>query len=510
MLLDMAGLWRLTVRRFVIMCVLFASLLGVVVLHLERRNDSEGRTQTRVSFSRATGLQNANDRASDARAGGIGHFTYKQTAEWISFTAHLNDASADSFGEQPYPHGKGSWTIRNRTLVVRLALRNQLHPDIVAFVCFMTWQDWLGPSVAFPKPVSSRLVEAVHILKPNLGVRNVNSALEPYANKAPPNELILSFGGGHDSSAVALLFKESVLVQNIQKQDPLKNWRDIPHALEEAAAFWRKRNKGFLFAPTNSRFMGSRYGLLHWMSILVPAFLLAADQGKYGVLTGSNMASSLLFDGERSVSRRLAGGKPFAWQVAFERAGIPVMHAGLGVSVILAAKLVIQHGAVHHSFYCNSGKDGKWCHRCEKCLRKELAVRAACELSGLDVFNATMIPRTPSWTERYPPSIRGNVFGKGVKQYRHATIAASRVLAGATVNARGIPQALLRNQIESRTARLHKTGFVLHHWANGLKFVHRDKDFIRFITRRFDELQVAKMTRDEEEQLDSWLVEPDV
>ena len=187
---------------------------------------------------------------------------------------------------------------------------------------------------------------------------------------------------------------------------------------------------------------------------------------------------------------------------------MPVMHASLGISVLLSAKIVLNAGAMNISFYCNSGKDGGMCHRCSKCLRKELAVRAACELSNVNVFQSSLIPTTP-WSERYSAETISEVFGKNVVEYRHATIGCSRILHKSIVNREGIPQGLLENQLSSPTARHHRTDFLRHHWASGLRFVGGHDEFLHFAEKRFSEYNIPRMTTDEEEQLHKWVVEAD-
>ncbi len=256
---------------------------------------------------------------------------------------------------------------------------SRLHPDTLAMICFNVFFPWIGHTVEFPEPVSDLVVDAINHQtfqqhKGTIEVRNVGGDPQQPADDGSdtvhPRDTVISFGGGVDSSALHVLFPEATLVYEMGQR-----WRrqQKRSATIDAMRVHQARS-GTPNVPvrTNSRRLSRPRGVTNWLSILVPALLVAVDRGHRGVLVGSNLPTMFMKAGaEYSPGHQL----DHAARRALESFTVPIVQASAGISHLAATKICADAGITSSLTFCERGRGGGPCSKCLKCFRRETLYR---------------------------------------------------------------------------------------------------------------------------------------
>ena len=181
----------------------------------------------------------------------------------------------------------------------------KLHPDELAIMCFMIFFPWVGQKVEFPQPVSSEVSDAINHptfnrFKGDIEVLNLEQiqSVSPQENQTiAPEDVVISFGGGVDSSALHALFPEATLVHEINVEE--EETTVVHHRVIAAMLRHNERkNTPVQWIQTNARFLSKPKGVTNWLCPLIPALLVACDQEKKAVFTGSNIGTMFLKNGK--------------------------------------------------------------------------------------------------------------------------------------------------------------------------------------------------------------------
>ena len=256
----------------------------------------------------------------------------------------------------------------------------KLHPDELAIMCFMIFFPWVGKKVQFPSPVSSEVLEAInhptfHRFKGDIEILNlaeVNPQPLSESDSIRPQDVVISFGGGVDSSALHALFPEATLVHEINV--PYEE-ESVEHHRVIAAMSRHHSRKGtpVRWIQTNARYLSKPQGVTNWLCPLIPALLVACDQGKKAVFTGSNIGTMFLNNGKiYSPGHQI---KNPAREI-MSRHTVPIVQASAHISVATAYRLCNEEGIIPDVVFCDAGKDKGPCSKCMKCMRRELVYRA--------------------------------------------------------------------------------------------------------------------------------------
>ncbi|HNP17407.1 MAG TPA: DUF6395 domain-containing protein [Fulvivirga sp.] len=264
-----------------------------------------------------------------------------------------------------------------------------IHPDVIALICFCAFYPYLTRSdtVTFPMDISelakSEFEKFLTFSNTNgkienhdpIKVKNYSAEVKPYKGE---NRNVIAFGGGMDSSCLHLLFPEYELVTQ------LDNYLQEPALLDYVNKLKNVNpNLKATIQLTNMRSLNKPYGFTGWLCVFLLPFLVAGDRQANGILAGAILGSAYLSgNGNRFNKNSTNWGYPFNleknanhrdWIHLFEKIGFYYFSPVSGISELLTAKLIYEKGLTEHCLYCQR-KDGKQCHQCEKCFRKNLEI----------------------------------------------------------------------------------------------------------------------------------------
>jgi hypothetical protein len=258
----------------------------------------------------------------------------------------------------------------------------KIHPDELAIICFMIFFPWIGNKVEFPRPVSSDVVNAInqptfHRFKGDIQVLNHQTEVtQPIQaqDSIKPEDVVISFGGGVDSSALHALFPEATLVHEINVENLEQ---DVEHyrVIVAMKNHHERVNTPIKWIQTNARFLSKPNGVTNWLSPLIPSLLVACDQGKKAVFTGSNIGTMFLQNGKAySPGHQM---KNPAREI-LSRHTVPIVQASAHISVATAYRLCNEANIIEDIVFCELGPNKGPCSKCMKCLRREIVFRALC------------------------------------------------------------------------------------------------------------------------------------
>ena len=256
----------------------------------------------------------------------------------------------------------------------------KIHSDELAIMCFMIFFPWIGQKVEFPEPVSLEVSEAINHptfnrFKGDIEVLNlVEVQIQPIQqhNLIQPEDVVISFGGGVDSSALHALFPEATLVHeiNVEEEEESVEHHRVIVAMKHHN---QRKNTPIHWIQTNARYLSKPKGVTNWLCPLIPALLVACDRDKKVVFTGSNIGTMFLKNG-KSYSPGHQMRNPA--REFMSRHTVPIVQASAHISVATAYRLCNEENIIEHVVFCEAGPDKGPCSKCMKCLRRELVYRA--------------------------------------------------------------------------------------------------------------------------------------
>ena len=271
----------------------------------------------------------------------------------------------------------------------------KLRPDELAIMCFMIFFPWVEQKVEFPQPVSSEVSDAINHptfnrFKGDIEVLNLEQiqSVSPQENQTiAPEDVVISFGGGVDSSALHALFPEATLVHEINVEEE-ETTVDHHRVIAAMLRHNERKNTPVQWIQTNARFLSKPKGVTNWLCPLIPALLVACDQEKKAVFTGSNIGTMFLKNGKayspghqmRNPAREI-----------MSRHTVPIVQASAHISVATAYRLCNEERIIPEVVFCEAGPDKGPCSKCMKCLRRELVYRALVHKSP-EIYNLEDLP----------------------------------------------------------------------------------------------------------------------
>lgn len=359
----------------------------------------------------------------------IKEFNWKRNPNSIEIQIHTTDGN-DIVSKDPYRDGNRVLK-DGTTLFWNVSLNKDPHPDTIATACILAFMPHLSDCLVFPKPVSVYFVaqlEALNIKKQaghNKEIRilsMVDSNLTPANKKLDYSfgmkgntKSVVVWGGGSDSSGVAILLHDSILYHEeyLGKNDYLEPLDD-KHG--RALKGWRQRGRVVKIVKTNLRKMYGKghWGMPWWGSVMVGSLLYAEANKLKSISTGTISDALFLASGFRgknapSITHLVKHGAPFVAKMC-ELAGIwynqPNGPIGewAGAKIIMVESKKTNTNVINDISYCDK-HHGEHCNKCSKCARKEaLLLAAAWEVSGIPPAEAIkLFPNNPEkpYMERY-------------------------------------------------------------------------------------------------------------
>jgi len=264
----------------------------------------------------------------------------------------------------------------------------EIHPDIVALICYCAFYPFIKEWVTFPLEISLQaksIFERFYLqtktngkvgLAAPIKVRNASATVTPY--KSRKSSALISFGGGMDSTAVSLLYPEIPLVnqydgfeQSVAMHELYGKIRSVNPAITCYSHY------------SNIRTLTKPEGFTGWTCCYLCALLMLVDCGADNILTGGVLGSKYLGGSSNRFIKASAmvenGGmlqsnKYFRnWEAFFLGLGVRPQHPVSGMSGVLTAKIVEEMKLGDAVLYCQK-EEGRPCHSCAKCFTKNLAL----------------------------------------------------------------------------------------------------------------------------------------
>ena len=244
---------------------------------------------------------------------------------------------------------------------------SSIHPDLLGLLCLIVFYPFIGDRAVFPMPVSPRLEQAFQNqnFRRRFRFANVDPGIKAYSG----SRMVLSFGGGIDSSAVHTMFPEAYVVHEAH----IKDGRLLPsHAHQIVHDLGPDQGR---VVTSNQRYVSVPGGWHGWTCSAATALLMATDNDFGIILTGTILGSTLLASGsaywDRFRARDSHGFTGNFWQSAFNAVGLPMFSPVCGASEYLTMNLSLDRVRTGDAVYCME-QDGRPCFKCSKCFRRDM------------------------------------------------------------------------------------------------------------------------------------------
>lgn len=268
------------------------------------------------------------------------------------------------------------------------------HPDLLAIAALKIISPYVGSRFSMDQPVSEKAATAIRRAYP--WIRDIGSEKHISPRQAPGESPVISFSGGADSVAVAMIMPQDtplVMAARTFHPDlgPFETWAraDAPVGTMQAMPNEARKylvHTDFAYLSTNGRYCiyPDTY------AFTIPAIVLADHLDASHIVTGDIIAG--LTGSETVFNQHLF---PHKAQGMFQGAGLDLECPCNGVSEIITSKIVLSTGMDRKSSSCEYGDFEKPCMKCLKCLRKSMYVWAltgkALTQDQIDTFNASKL-----------------------------------------------------------------------------------------------------------------------
>ena len=309
----------------------------------------------------------------------------------------------------------------------------RLHADTLAMLCFTLFFPWIGHTVEFPRPVSQRVVDAINqpIFRHHKGeIEVLNVGADPHVASSGtgavrPDETVISFGGGVDSTALHAVFPEATLVYELPQRWRRRHKRSV--TVDAMRVHATRSGTPVVPVRTNARHISWPTGVTNWLSLLVPALLVAIDRGHRGVLVGSNLPTMFMQAGVRySPGHTL----DHAARRTLESFTVPIVPASGGISHFAATKICADAGLTETLTFCEQGRHGAPCSQCLKCFRRETLYRILHRNDPVGYPLEAFPTDTSRYAEKYDVWRAAEEFGPGRPVSNAHNLALGRDLLG--------------------------------------------------------------------------------
>tara|TARA_B100001287_G_C22686338_1_gene533911 strand:- start:6828 stop:8057 length:1230 start_codon:yes stop_codon:yes gene_type:complete len=298
-------------------------------------------------------------------------FEYIETKDKTIFKAFIeNDDEKNGFrGQGPYVPIE----LTNNALEVYYVSKKKLHPDIVAAICLTCFYPWIKYSATMPFPVSKtfalnlgldvlpqhEVIDGVYRATKPITITNIDYNLEPYKGGS---KTVIAYGGGVDSTSVALMFPDIPLIHSINVCDVSK---------DKVKRFVEKNLENSIYAiESNCKLLCKPSGFTTFTNIFIIPLILSADLSISNVMCGSILGSMCLSNGIKYFPQ-FNEIRRNRWERFYKQIGLNIFSPISGCSELFTSKINYQCNLSDKVLYCEINK-GEPCNKCTKCLRKQL------------------------------------------------------------------------------------------------------------------------------------------
>lgn len=292
------------------------------------------------------------------------------------------------------PQMAGRLSLLAREFRIRLPRPiEQPHPDLMAVVAYLAVKPWVGKRLtltAFPG-ISRELAEVLSKLDGN-EVGPIDVGLKPRRAGRRP---VLSYSSGADSIASG---------EVLSADTPHVHWRRIPHyrvadrhtsyradALERLARQATHRGRHVEVVKGDFEYLCHPYPTLpNWFAIATGCFLLADELDAGAIALGGTLETFYM-----DMGRHWRGAQRGGYGELAEVLGLPMLRPMLGVTEIGTMRLAMESQLADLSRSCMLGSLTEPCHKCAKCIRKELTVAVLAGETELPTRLQSLEPSVP-------------------------------------------------------------------------------------------------------------------
>lgn len=264
----------------------------------------------------------------------------------------------------------------NNVLTIHYVSTNPLHPDIIAAICITAFYPFIKYSATMPFPVSQRFADSLKIDIPQhdkidgvykavkeITITNIDTSLENYKNG---KTTVIAYGGGMDSTAIALLFPDFPLIH-------ANNSDDIPEHKNVMKCFIDNlKNKPYLI-DSNCTDLCKPRGFTTFTNIFLTPLMLSADLNIKNICCGEILEASCLSNGTKYFPQ-FDPKRRNRWMRFYNNIGINIFSPTAGCSELITSKIVFNHNLSNKVLFCELNK-GYPCYKCKKCFRKLLQLK---------------------------------------------------------------------------------------------------------------------------------------
>lgn len=298
-------------------------------------------------------------------------FEFFESNDKTFFKAILeNDETIEGIQAQsPYPKMK----LLNNILEINYVSKKKLHPDIIAAICITCFYPWIKYSAKMPFPVSKtfarglemdilpqhEVIDGIYSATKPITIRNVNEFLQPYIGGS---ETVTAYGGGMDSTAIALLFPEFPLIHSSNLNDSNERKNVMKQYVKD------NLKNDFYVIDSNCKELTNINDFTTFTNIFLIPLILSADLNIKNICCGEILESSCMSTGVKYFPQ-FDPKKRNRWIRFYKKIGFNMFSPTGGLSSIITADIVYKHDLHLKALYCEINKGDK-CHNCIKCFRK--------------------------------------------------------------------------------------------------------------------------------------------
>ena len=301
-------------------------------------------------------------------------FTFESLKNQTIITA-IVESEDERYGyraEGPYPRIE----LINTQVIYEFGINN-IHPDLVALLCMLSFYPFCKNKVTFPFAVSTYFekVFSYEILPLHAVVNDVYQRTEamvitnidPNIKQYTGTKMAISFGGGTDSMAVHALYPEAVIVHETTQ---LANGSIVPDDAIKYINHLTSQNKlAFSIATNNRRTVAKPSGWTSWASAVATSVLIATDYD-IGYITTGTIFGTAFFQNGKKYFPASDPNKINRWNNAFNTIGLKLFSPVAGITEVGTASICNQSNLLDWAVSCQHN-NGNECHKCSKCFRKD-------------------------------------------------------------------------------------------------------------------------------------------
>ena len=284
--------------------------------------------------------------------------------------------------------------LNNNTLIINYVSKLPLHADIIGAICVTAFYPFIKYSATMPLPVSKTFADGLQMdilpqhdkidniyraTKP-ITITNIDHDLEPY--KYGTNTVI-AYGGGMDSTAIALLFPEYPLIHSTTLSDRPKVKTVIKTFVKE-----NLQNKAYLI-DSNCKQLCKPSGFTAFTNIFLIPLILTADLTIKNICCGEILGASCLSNGKKYFPQ-FDPKRRNRWIRFYNHIGLHMFSPTAGCSELITSKILYKHNLSDKVLFCEVS-EGKPCFKCTKCLRKLLELKTHGFKFDFNSFNKEFI-----------------------------------------------------------------------------------------------------------------------